>query len=650
VSAVIPLHRCAPLGPGDRVGSFILEDRLGAGGMGEVFLATHESLGRAVAIKVLNAEHRHNARMHERFAREARIAGRVVHENVVAVTELHALDDGRPYMVMEYVDGEDLSAYAEHGLTLVQFISLATQIADALGAAHRAGVVHRDLKPANILVTDDARIKLLDFGVARMAHGEDDRLTQTGQIMATPGYMSPEQSTGEPVDARSDLYSLGVILWELAVGARPFEGRSFGEWVLLHSTREPLAPSQAERTQLRGDIPEALDSAILRCLAKRPEDRFATAAELRDALAGEQALLAAILDGANDGIVAVDDSRRVVRVNRAAWALLGGEASTGAVTGTPIACSALLGCDGRAAGATERGTLRCGPRCRFEEVLEGPSAIVDAELRLARDDGTEIPVAASFSAMAGPQPGAVVVLRDLRAELAAEELRASFVAAVSHELRTPLALIGGYVDSLLGLELDAVAQRRSVERIGGAARRLNVLVDELLDLTQLEHASLGLRRTRVDVAALLAQVVRDLGESPGMPLVHVAAPADLPPVDADSVRVGHVVANLVDNARKYGGDGPVTITARRSRRTVVITVSDTGRGIPVDERGLVFDRFYRGRAALGGTTRGTGLGLYVCRRLVEAHGGEIWVDADVPTSAISFSLPAARAGAARTSR
>src|SRR3954465_7017402 len=170
--AVIPLHRCRPLGPGDLVGGFELIGRLGAGGMGEVFLAEHESLGRRVALKVLHAEHRHNARMHERFAREARLASRVAHENVVAVTELHALSDGRPYMVMEYVDGEDLSAYAEHGLTLVQFISLATQIADALGAAHRAGVVHRDLKPANILVTDDARIKLLDFGVARMAHGE----------------------------------------------------------------------------------------------------------------------------------------------------------------------------------------------------------------------------------------------------------------------------------------------------------------------------------------------------------------------------------------------------------------------------------------------------------------------------------------------
>ena len=211
------------------------------------------------------------------------------------------------------------------------------------------------------------------------------------------------------------------------------------------------------------------------------------AAQLRDALAGEQALLAAILDGANDGIVAVDDARRVVRVNRAASSLLGDPDTEATST-----CRELLGCDVGSDGEPAPAGLRCGPRCRFEEVLEGPSGIVDAEMRLRRPDGTEVPVAASFSAMAGREPGAVVVLRDLRADLAAEELRASFLAAVSHELRTPLALIGGYVDSLLDLELDPAAQRRSVERIGHAATRLNLLVDELLELTQLEHASLGL--------------------------------------------------------------------------------------------------------------------------------------------------------------
>ena len=367
------------------------------------------------------------------------------------------------------------------------------------------------------------------------------------------------------------------------------------------------------------------------------------AAQLRETLAGEQAMLAAILDGANDGIVAVDDGRRVVRVNRAAWALMGGKRARGAAT-----CRELLGCEVPAPDATEGGLLRCGPRCAFEEVLEGPAGLVDTEMRVVRADGSDIPVAASFSAMAGREPGAVVVLRDLRADLAADELRSSFVAAVSHELRTPLALIGGYVDSLLALDLDPAAQRHSVERIGHAAHRLGLLVDELLDLTVVEQASLGLRRSRVDLASFLFTFAHDLGESPGMQQVHVAVPDDLPSVDADALRVGHVLANLVDNAHKYGGPGAVTISARRARHAVVVTVTDGGPGIPVDERTSVFDRFYRGRAARDGNTRGSGLGLYVCRRLVEAHGGQIWVEPEEDRSAVSFSLPQARRAPERT--
>ena len=143
-----------------------------------------------------------------------------------------------------------------------------------------------------------------------------------------------------------------------------------------------------------------------------------------------------------------------------------------------------------------------------------------------------------------------------------------------------------------------------MERIGDAATRLNLLVDELLDLTQLEHASMGLHRTRVDLAALLGGVhARPRRVARACRRSHVAVPSDLPPVDADAQRIGHVLANLADNARKYGGDGPVTITARRSRGMVVVTVQDTGPGIAADERSLVFDRFYRGRTARAGATR-----------------------------------------------
>jgi PAS domain S-box-containing protein len=240
------------------------------------------------------------------------------------------------------------------------------------------------------------------------------------------------------------------------------------------------------------------------------------AALLREELAGEQALLAAILDSTTEGIVAVDERRRVVRVNRAAVALLGGRASHNGAS-----CEAALGC-------ADADDLRCGERCRFEEALASREAPVETELRMTLGDGTEVPVAASFSAMAGHEKGAVVVLRDLRAERAAEELRASFLAAVSHELRTPLALISGYVDSLLDLGLDPESQRRSVERIGFASARLQALVDELLDLTQAEHASLALHKVKIGVPELLETVIGGLGEWPGMPPVRVTLPAALP--------------------------------------------------------------------------------------------------------------------------
>lgn len=354
------------------------------------------------------------------------------------------------------------------------------------------------------------------------------------------------------------------------------------------------------------------------------------AAQLREELAGEQALLAAILDSTTEGIVALDERRRVVRVNRAAMLLLGGRVPPAGAT-----CETMLRC------ADPKG-LRCGERCRLEEALVNRETPVEGELRMTLEDGTEIPISASFSAMAGHEKGAVVVLRDLRTERAAEELRASFLAAVSHELRTPLALISGHVDSLLGLGLDPAAERRSVERIGLAAARLQALVDELLDLTQAEHASLALHRARMPVSELLDAVVGGLGEWPGMPPVHVTVPAAVPDVDVDAVSIGHVLVNLVDNARRYAGTGAVQIRARRRRSMVVITVEDEGPGIPPDERVLVFDRLYRGRAARDTHPGGTGTGLHVCRRLVEAHGGRIWIEPDAGHSAISFSVPVTR--------
>jgi len=190
----------------------------------------------------------------------------------------------------------------------------------------------------------------------------------------------------------------------------------------------------------------------------------------------------------------VDDRRQVVRLNPPAAALLGGPRARQRT----LTCRELLGCGPvRAADGSGEERLRCGPVCRFEEVISSQARLVECEQLVIARDGTEVPVAAAYSYMPGSRPGAVAVLRDLRADRSVEELRASFLAAVSHDLRTPLSLISGYVDSLLALDLDPVEQRRSVERIGHAASRLAELVEELLDLTHFESSALGLQRARM---------------------------------------------------------------------------------------------------------------------------------------------------------
>jgi serine/threonine-protein kinase len=160
------------------------------------------------------------------------------------------------------------------------------QVASALSAAHRASVVHRDIKPANIFLTARG-VKIADFGLSKLlaTNGRDERFTASGIVLATPPYMSPEQATGEPIDGRSDIYSMGIMMWEMVVGRRPFRANAFGEYVLLHATRPVEPPSAAGESMVPGGIPPALDEVILRCLAKQREQRYASAEEVRAALA-----------------------------------------------------------------------------------------------------------------------------------------------------------------------------------------------------------------------------------------------------------------------------------------------------------------------------------------------------------------------------
>jgi len=279
------------LAPGQTLSHYRLVEPIGAGGMGEVYRATDTKLGRDVALKVLPAEMAASPERLERFRREARAVAALNHPHIVT---LHSVEeaDGVHFLTMELVEGQPLDRLIpESGLPVGRILEIATALAEALAAAHGKGIVHRDLKPANVMVTGDGRVKVLDFGLAKVAGPGDaaqgsselptEMRTREGVVMGTVPYMSPEQVSGLSVDPRTDIFSLGVILYEMASGRRPFQGRSSAELAsaILRDTPRPLG-------ELRSDLPAGLVEVIRRCLEKKPADRIASARDLRAALRG----------------------------------------------------------------------------------------------------------------------------------------------------------------------------------------------------------------------------------------------------------------------------------------------------------------------------------------------------------------------------
>ena len=265
---------------------------IGAGGMGEVYRAEDTKLGRAVALKVLPSDMARDPERLARFRREARSVAALNHPHIVT---LHSVEevDGVHFLTMELVEGRSLDRLIPNdGLPVDRILNIATAIAEALAAAHEKGIVHRDLKPANVMVTDDGRLKVLDFGLAKetyVANSSDATmtsagLTEVGVVMGTPSYMSPEQIMGRAIDQRTDIFSLGTMLYQLATGHRPFQGHSSAE-LASAILRDPPRPLR----DLRADLPVGLERVIQRCLQKCAADRFSSARELRDALRGAAA-------------------------------------------------------------------------------------------------------------------------------------------------------------------------------------------------------------------------------------------------------------------------------------------------------------------------------------------------------------------------
>jgi len=270
---------------------------LGRGAMGMIYLAHDPVIDRKVAIKLIRADllgSDDRADYLARFRHEAQAAGRCAHPNIVAIYDF-AVHEGNPFFAMEYVEGSNLSqVLAQSGrFPPATAIALMGQVLDALACAHGFGIVHRDVKPANVLLPGDGRVKMTDFGISRL---DTSALTQTGSVIGTPSYMSPEQCRGEPVDARSDLFSAGVVLYELLAGARPFTGRNMTE-IALQVINQP--PRDIRLTA--PELAPSLVAVVERALGKRPEDRFPDAAGMAAAL--RRSVQAASSDAADRTVV-----------------------------------------------------------------------------------------------------------------------------------------------------------------------------------------------------------------------------------------------------------------------------------------------------------------------------------------------------------
>jgi len=270
-----------------------LDQLIAHGGMGSVYRATHLQLERSVAIKILRAEYLADQKVIERFNREARAAARLKHPNIIAVYDYGLLPaSGGAYLVMELVEGRSLreemrTSAARHGqMRRERAVALMRQACAGVEAAHQRGIIHRDLKPDNIMIETEPNggevVKVLDFGIAKLKESEQplQSLTDEGTFIGTPNYISPEQCTSLPVDARSDVYSLGVILYELLTGRVPFSGGGTSTVLLRHLQEPPAPPSR-----FRPDIGRALEQVVLRALAKSPSQRYASAAQFSDQLA-----------------------------------------------------------------------------------------------------------------------------------------------------------------------------------------------------------------------------------------------------------------------------------------------------------------------------------------------------------------------------
>jgi hypothetical protein len=299
------------LAAGTKLGPFEIRSMIGEGGMGEVYRAADERLGRDVALKILPVELASDTARMVRFSQEARSASGLNHPNIVTIYDVGQSDE-MPYIAMELVDGVTLRALAAHPVPIRKALQIATQLAEGLAKAHAAGIVHRDLKPENVMVTKDGFVKILDFGLAKLADGAGSGargLTATGLVVGTADYMSPEQAMGKTIDFRSDQFALGLLLYELVTGRRPFVRASVVQTLtaIIQDDAEPVE-------KLNPRVPPPFCWLIERCLAKDPDDRYASTADLARDLKQLRDRLAVSGDATESRIAPREEITRATKV------------------------------------------------------------------------------------------------------------------------------------------------------------------------------------------------------------------------------------------------------------------------------------------------------------------------------------------------